>query len=42
MGPMSNHIMREIMRAQCADRNLDLFDTMESEKCIVMFTEYAG
>ena len=42
MGLVFSHIMREIMRAQCADRNLDLFNTMESEECIVMCTEYVG
>ena len=42
MVPMSSHILREIMRAQCADRNFDLFNAMESEKCIVMCTEYVG
>ena len=42
MNGARGQIMREIMRAQCADRNLDLFNTMESEKCIVMCTEYVG
>ena len=32
MGSMSSHIMREIMRAQCADRNFDLFRAMQSEE----------
>ena len=33
---MSSHIMREIMRAQCADRNFDLFRATESLECSVV------
>ena len=31
MESMSSHIVREIMRAQCADRKFDLFRATESE-----------
>ena len=42
MGSISSHIMREIMRAQCVDRKVDLFRAMGNEECRVVRTEYAG